>query len=78
MHLPVALNAQGEKLSKQTLAEPIDARNASRELVRALEFLRQQPPAELVEYKPAEILEWGVRHWDTQPLLGVRSAPVPA
>lgn len=64
LHLPVALNAAGEKLSKQTLAAPLDARHASIELWRALDFLQQQPPAELAQEAPRTILAWGVRHWD--------------
>ena len=46
-HLPVVVNAQGEKLSKQTHAEPIDARNPGPVLVRALRFLGQPPPGDL-------------------------------
>ena len=71
MHLPVAVNSQGEKLSKQTLAAPVDARNVSSTLWRALEFLRQQQPAELASCKPEEILEWAVAHWDKDRLRGV-------
>src|SRR3990172_1195659 len=47
MHLPVVVNAQGEKLSKQTLARPAGINNAASTLFDALVFLRQQPPAEL-------------------------------
>jgi glutamyl-Q tRNA(Asp) synthetase len=73
MHLPVVINAQGEKLSKQTLAAPVDVVDASAVLVRVLEFLRQQPPAELASCKPAEILEWGTLHWNPEPLRGLRT-----
>jgi glutamyl-Q tRNA(Asp) synthetase len=37
-HPPLVLNEHGEKLSKQTLAEPILIENASDYLVRALVF----------------------------------------
>lgn len=77
MHLPIVVNAQGEKLSKQTLAAPVDARDASAVLVRVLEFLRQQPPVELAAGKPAEILEWAIKHWNPQPLSGLRAKPLP-
>ncbi len=75
MHLPVAVNAQAEKLSKQTLAAPVDAADAGAVLLRALAFLRQQPPAELAAYKPAEILEWGTLHWNPKVLSGLRTRP---
>lgn len=43
-HLPVAVNEDGEKLSKQTLAAPVDAAHPGPALVSALIFLGQQPP----------------------------------
>jgi glutamyl-Q tRNA(Asp) synthetase len=70
MHLPVAVNAAGEKLSKQTLAAPVETRDASATLWRTLEFLRQQPPVELASCQPEEILEWAVAHWNAEKLKG--------
>jgi len=40
-HVPVALNAAGEKLSKQTGARPIDLSDPAREIARARRFLGQ-------------------------------------
>ena len=40
-HLPVAVNAAGEKLSKQTGAQALDLTDPKRELVRARRFLGQ-------------------------------------
>ncbi len=40
-HLPVAINDAGEKLSKQTAAEPLDLADPKRELARARRFLGQ-------------------------------------
>ena len=45
LHVPVATNERGEKLSKQTQAPPVRAEHAAGELRRALAFLHQ-PPAE--------------------------------
>lgn len=45
-HLPVAVNAQGEKLSKQTLATAVDVREPVPLLNRVLEFLGQPPVAD--------------------------------
>lgn len=64
LHLPVAVNAAGEKLSKQTLAPAIDPARASALLVRALDFLGQSPPADLAHAAPADVLAWAVAHWD--------------
>ena len=47
LHVPVALNAAGEKLSKQTGALPLDLSDPRRELARALAFLGQ--PEDLAE-----------------------------
>ncbi|HEU0282785.1 MAG TPA: tRNA glutamyl-Q(34) synthetase GluQRS [Gallionella sp.] len=71
MHLPIAVNAQGEKLSKQTLAAPVDRKNCSSTLLQALRFLRQNPPVELAGYEVGEILNWAVAHWDSTPLDGI-------
>ncbi len=43
LHIPVATRG-GEKLSKQTLAPALDAREGSRLVARALEFLGQEVP----------------------------------
>jgi glutamyl-Q tRNA(Asp) synthetase len=40
-HVPVAVNAAGEKLSKQTGARPVDLSEPARELARARRFLGQ-------------------------------------
>ncbi len=46
LHLPAALNARGEKLSKQTRAEPLARTDPVPVLWRALAFLGQCPPPE--------------------------------
>ena len=62
-HLPVALNAQGQKLSKQTQAKAVDNLPARQTLFAALAFLGQIPPAELRGGPPAELLTWAQAHW---------------
>jgi len=47
VHLPVAINAQGEKLSKQTHAAPLDLDNPVPQLCTVLKFLNQEVPADL-------------------------------
>lgn len=62
-HLPVAANAAGEKLSKQTLARPLATDMAAVELVRSMNFLGQLAPAELARATVAEVWAWALEHW---------------
>lgn len=62
-HLPVAANAAGEKLSKQTRASALAIDQAAAELVRALNFLGQAAPAELARASVAEVWAWAREHW---------------
>lgn len=63
-HIPAAHNQQGEKLSKQTLAQAILAKDASKNLYQALCFLGQKPPADLGPEKTEQILNWAMDNWD--------------
>lgn len=62
LHLPVAINIAGQKLSKQTHAEPVRPAD-SHVLAAAMAFLGHPVPPELVGAAPAEMLEWGVQWW---------------
>ncbi len=62
-HLPVAVNAQGEKLSKQTFAPPVDAARPLPALVAALDFLGQRPPAELARADVQTLWQWALENW---------------
>lgn len=62
-HLPVAVNARGEKLSKQTRASPVVRERAADALQRALRFLGHAPPAEMAGAGAAELLTWAVKNW---------------
>lgn len=64
LHLPVATNAKGEKLSKQTLAAPLNASDPTPELWRALHFLGQLPPRELARGNPGFLWRWAKKNWD--------------
>jgi len=63
-HLPVAVNADGEKLSKQTRAAALDAEHPSPDMVHALRFLGQSPEESLTTARPEEILAWALEHWN--------------
>ena len=62
-HLPVVVNAAGEKLSKQTLARAVDEGDPASALFAALAFLGQAPPTELCGASVSEVLAWGVAQW---------------
>ena len=64
MHLPVATNAAGEKLSKQTLATPVDARNPAPALLRVVKFLGQKPPQQLSGAATGDVWNWALSNWD--------------
>jgi glutamyl-Q tRNA(Asp) synthetase len=63
VHLPVAVNRNGEKLSKQTLAAPLEPADAPGKLWSALRFLGQEPPAELESESVAALWNWALAHW---------------
>jgi glutamyl-Q tRNA(Asp) synthetase len=63
LHLSVVMNQAGQKLSKQTLAPALEAKNAGRDLVAALEFLGLQPPLVLQTACASEILQWAIAQW---------------
>ena len=63
MHLPIAVNSQGQKLSKQTCAEALVNSEASRNLFQALDFLGQNPPKTLSGDHVDNILQWAIAHW---------------
>ncbi len=71
LHIPVIVDRQGAKLSKQNLAEAVDGRHPSPTLFALLGLLKQDPPLELYNAPPEEILAWAVEHWDASRLSGV-------
>lgn len=75
MHLPVAVNGAGEKLSKQSLAAPVDCSHATATLLRVLDFLHQRPPASLAGSEVRTVLKWAVKNWQPQRLAGIRTFP---
>lgn len=62
-HLPLVTNAQGQKLSKQTLAPALPEHAQSRGLSEALNVLGLATPTTLLDAPPAELLAWAVAHW---------------
>ncbi|MEA1889161.1 MAG: tRNA glutamyl-Q(34) synthetase GluQRS [Pseudomonadota bacterium] len=63
-HIPVAVNAKGEKLSKQTGADAVSMNDPARTLFRTLQDLGQAPPSDLEASSVEDVLEWGADNWD--------------
>jgi len=76
-HLPVAVDAGRRKLGKQTLARPIASEPPGAVLVDALEFLGQHPPRALAQAPAAEVIAWGIEHWDRSRVPRRRTLPAP-
>ncbi|SCZ49349.1 tRNA glutamyl-Q(34) synthetase GluQRS [Thiohalomonas denitrificans] len=77
LHLPVVVNAAGEKLSKQTFAGPLDPATPLPALVRALSFLGQHPPAELLRVSLEEFWHWAIEQWEPNHIPAVKARTSP-
>jgi len=75
VHLPLALDKHGEKLSKQTGAAGLKNAQAGDNLLRALAFLHQNPPASLLNAPLTDIWDWARQNWSISPLRGIEQRP---
>ena len=71
-HLPVVVNAAGEKLSKQTKAAAVDPGQGSALLASALGFLGHQVPLELRAAPVADFWRWAISNWSMAKVPAVR------
>lgn len=62
-HVPVITNQQGQKLSKQTFAEPLKSTAACSNILAALAFLQQPIPPQHLHGQLENLLDWAVEHW---------------
>lgn len=76
-HLPMATNAEGQKLSKQNHAAALIAGEESQNLWLALEWLQQQPPAELNAESVERILDWAIGNWSIESIPKQIALPAP-
>jgi len=77
-HLPVVVDASGQKLSKQSRAAPLDPSRPVPQLWNALSALRQDPPADLRHADLHSLWAWARKNWRPQSLQGLTSVPAPA
>lgn len=66
-HLPLINNVDGQKLSKQNLAQPIDTTNPSELIAEALALLQQ---SKVDIDTPENMLKQAIAQWDNTPLQG--------
>jgi glutamyl-Q tRNA(Asp) synthetase len=77
-HLPMATNAEGQKLSKQNHAAALMIGAEAQNLWLALEWLQQQPPTELKNESVQRILDWAIGNWSIDSVPKQISVPAPA
>ena len=63
IHLPVAIDAQGRKISKQNHAEAVLTEHPIPVLYNALKFLGQEPVKDLCGGNIEDVIQWGIDHW---------------
>jgi glutamyl-Q tRNA(Asp) synthetase len=63
LHLPLVLDAQGRKLSKQDKDVPLDPHIPMTALLKALRFLKQPLPEDSPS-APHELWSWAIHHWN--------------
>jgi len=63
MHVPVIIDKQGFKLSKQTQAQAVELQTPNKVIFDLLNLLKQAPPRELQNAPVTELLSWAIAHW---------------
>jgi glutamyl-Q tRNA(Asp) synthetase len=64
MHVPVIIDEQGYKLSKQTRATAVDLKKPHAVIFELLNLLKQNPPGELLHAPLTELLSWSIENWN--------------
>ena len=75
-HLPLAIDKEGRKLSKQDRDDPIIKMNPGIAVWKTLKFLNQSPPVDLKTYQPKEILNWAVQNWKEHLVPGLKTIQI--
>ncbi|WP_249677704.1 tRNA glutamyl-Q(34) synthetase GluQRS [Pseudomonas abieticivorans] len=75
LHVPLITQPDGHKLGKSYRSPPLQPHEAAPLLVRALRALGQPVPTGLAQATPAEVLRWGIAHWDSDLIAKVPSLP---
>jgi len=73
MHIPLIVDQDGNKLSKQTRAEAVNTALAGPTLFLLLTLLEQNPPLDLRLAPIDSILEWAIAHWQVERLAKIQT-----
>ncbi|HEX5650423.1 MAG TPA: tRNA glutamyl-Q(34) synthetase GluQRS [Steroidobacteraceae bacterium] len=77
LHLPLAVDDRGLKLSKSGDAPAASRWTPGAQLVAVLEFLGQSPPEALRGASAREVLAWGRTHWRVEGFAGRAAGTAP-
>ncbi|MFP1740008.1 tRNA glutamyl-Q(34) synthetase GluQRS [Lonsdalea quercina] len=77
IHLPLALDAAGKKLSKQNHAPPLPQSDPRPTLAQALAFLRQPLPESWQDLTLPALLKWAETHWSLATIPTEAAIPLP-
>jgi glutamyl-Q tRNA(Asp) synthetase len=72
-HVPVLVDQQGNKLSKQTFAQAVSLDHPEKTLLLLLGLLKQNPPSNLITASVPSIIDWAVENWQSQTLKKIRA-----
>jgi glutamyl-Q tRNA(Asp) synthetase len=61
VHLPVAISADGKKLSKRLQTDPVKSQDPAYALQLSLQFLGQSPPT---GYSLGKLWDWAFKYWN--------------
>jgi len=75
-HLPLAVDNNGNKISKSEGAAKIDIKNKEKLLCKTLNFLGQKPPTELSDCSINNIWQWAINNWDINTVPHNKRRPV--
>ena len=71
MHLPIVISADGKKLSKRALTDPVNRQEPAAAVKHALKFLGQNPPSGL---SLNDLWKWALEHWNSDQVPHVRES----
>ena len=77
-HLPLVVDKNGSKLSKQNHAAAITDNEVSQTLWHALTFLKQNPPVALSREIKENLLDWAIDNWYPLNFKGLRDCTLAA
>lgn len=77
LHVPIVVNQQGQKLSKQTGAEAVSEENCGAVLAQALKDLGQKAPDSLEKESLKQIWEWAFKHWNADSIPKTKQICIP-